>query len=1608
MTDTPILDEQAAGRLPMPAGMAEGTNLILPPRTVEQRIAHLPPEVYDLQPTSHLYHFLAALLGDAGVGQLRKRMLMSRIETTLQGTHFYDLDRFYGALLGIHRRVNERLNTDPTTAALTHQQWDSLHQRDASYRSRIEQFAKAIQFGASAIGMELIAEALLSVDCDIYESFMQADKDRLTYADLEAFTYDELQAFTYDELEGNVYNENPDFNRWTFTVVPKRPITPEERIDLIRVLRVFKPAQALLRVQDLTQSAFEPVTLRSAAATSEHWEVHGRVTAREGRESGYVDIGTVFDPAEQPRPPFSSYQGERWSHMGDIAGITGYAEEGDQLVDSTLADTERFADGTVVRYAPDRGIRLIQDTLAARAVSDGILVAHPISRVLRTHGATQEVIDALLRRIPREQLLNSIRADQTTQVYVDGLRLRDLTDTASSTTTVLRRQRASNDQRFWATPPQPATSIRRESMEVRFRAPVVVNRITFKVSHFPHRLWVQYFDRGTSTWVDVYSTIVTDSMPARITARDEAQRARLHPHHSLNGHWLPVEVRTDPIEASSFRIQMQRYATGGVPVDRYGQPIDYSLAAKDLDIGYAIEQRSDIPVAAVTGNEVGNTLDLLGSRVSFSLREHAALNAIDGDPNVAWVSEPQPIGSAVVAFYLDARDSQGAGQIIDHFYLDPVKPGPLLNLYYSDQEQIGHFKAADRPLTFGETWATGNYESTELGMAFDSADPSYFTVDNAYLQLDPSKDWSWGIHLQPRYIAALANHAPLFAFGNYFAEVHAGEVIFTTTFGDTVAAPVDFGADTNVKVVVSYEARTQMISIDVAWGEARSAVEHSVTQTTVAPVSTVTIGGNPAGDGVNNMILLGAVLKQGEIIDPEDFFGATTSYLLKATYSQHDDGRTDNALLRFHRSFVSTESPLGLVGGSGNFYNDLAWTPVPRDFTLQKGYISLPPIKARFWKFEFSNLVIEPYEVFVPMQRVIKTFPASAMPRSVPFREDPSADLPGYQAAAAGRQTYVDTPRWDTTTFDTEAVLPTSALYAAEATGTQRLREQAWSYGFVPWHIGSSNPRFQERGVHRYNEIHFEHTEKVAFFVGIKEIQAYQTNYGANDNPEAIIERYWNAAMLTPGSSFTLNPGDLATGARTFAEAESTIFQSRNSVSAIQFATQQTDAIQLIPDDEFRDPRLSLNEWSNDDSWHVVGDASLSYIQADHAVRMTRYSDPLEGVDPYADGIVTEPVHPVMATYSEDSAGPADEGGIESGLVRVSPEGAVHAAGRITALTDLTTPVWVQIVDINGTVLAEESVRAKAGDTVEWTASYILGSYNATYEPRFENRGIIDDPVHPVLAGEDPLADLGPGPASPGHLFRVRLVQKQGSDDSLKIDRLSLFDESIVWEFSVDGGTTYIPAHGVRNNPNALVTMPRAGTHLRYRVRAYRRNLHISALQIRPRYVDIPTLRLAMTYRGPNVSAFDQYPPIQDDPEFKRWKHPVPRWWWLEGQRYGSLPIDGYTYTNEFSRGFIRHSETILPEITDTATRSVNLYRHGVGNIPGGESLPVTDDATRSVSLYRAVATDISDFEPDEAWANKMSDDRMPHPPIHPTPTAEEPYIDGDFDAPGSDEDWGA
>lgn len=361
-----VLSLQAPSTQPLPAGTDTATNLINPDLQIAQQLSNFPPNLYNLASTSVLTHFMTALLGDSGVGQLRKRQLVSRLQQAITSTRFYDLDSFYGSLFGAQRGPSGTLPVNPATGLpvdpysdlASGDGWDEIEAIDAQYRERILALAKAITLGGTLPGIQALAEAITGVSCQVYETWRflanatgpspgantweQVEDEDPTWSAVDGTTWQTLEGVpSYTGLLGQgLANE--------IVIVPKKKYSSssadqaQENADMFGVLsvvEVLRPAQSLISFNPDGPGIVTSVPVSAAWADSEYWETVHLVTPASTSDPAYAKImasyqgggrsGSTVGPAiAQPSPPLSRSQGNQYSYAGDVTAVTAQAVTG--------------------------------------------------------------------------------------------------------------------------------------------------------------------------------------------------------------------------------------------------------------------------------------------------------------------------------------------------------------------------------------------------------------------------------------------------------------------------------------------------------------------------------------------------------------------------------------------------------------------------------------------------------------------------------------------------------------------------------------------------------------------------------------------------------------------------------------------------------------------------------------------------------------------------------------------------------------------------------------------------------------------------------------------------------------------------------------------------------------------------------------------------------------------------------------------------------------------------------------------------------------------------------------------------------------------------------
>lgn len=942
---------------------------------------------------------------------------------------------------------------------------------------------------------------------------------------------------------------------------------------------------------------------------------------------------------------------------------------------------------------------------------------------------------------------------------VEGIRLNQTGSTQQSVDT----------QRFWSTPARYADSTIREVMQITLAAPRRLNRLEFDVAIFPQDLHVEFYDEQTNAWSPCLDDLSLSPQPVSYSVRDaipavlpppSSVQGHLHPQHSFTGHWRTVTFEIRPIFAKNLRIVLSRTTQGTAPTNAQGVEAPYSLAVRNLNLTFSIRKLADVPwTMPGTGEQrdtFASTTDLFGSAVDFSVRVNAASNALGPGAGVnglttVWKSEPQPIPWAVVSFYVDGRDPQGNGQTLDRFYLDPLYDGPNCNLYWSNSEPTDAFRAGSDPIPPAIAQVNNSAGITGNVLNFDNpaldGSIAFVELDNRGISFNPARPWWLGGRLTFKFAHGTQNdNHPIFDCGAFTLVWTPVGPRLTTTGGDTLLLttetppqgvgepPIEGGEAPPVgstdPVFLGFDPVTPLsfvawsdgsrIGLTIRYGVTEFSGELALSVPFKQNVTSLRVGAfQGETPGVPKSKMQALVLKTDTVPDRAEidrFLNDPFPYVLGSQFLGVNDPRTDNALMRYHPSFYTTDFPAAMIGGSPDRYDAMAWHPIARDYVLRRGFMYFPPTRAKYWKLEFTNLSPQPYEVYKPVQKSVNVFPSEQWRKAVPTSGMSGTAL--HELAPGLANVYVVNTLTQTLDNGQTAVMGTGAAKSNTTARIiydndvrSRVGEAYWAWSFLPMHTTGVTPCWESTGQHHYQVIDFTQTSKISYFVGLRSIQAYRLNYLNSDDTPQYVEQFYDESNIDPHGNFVLTEDHaLTSGQATYAEVRGKVLASNRVVSAVQFAAQQSDAVQLLPDSELSDPELT--------SWDPVGDAAISDSSGlnptlESTKRIDRSLPPLTWARVVAGYPTWSGFTAQNATFDMVQSGsqiPAESGGICSKEITVPSGGRIHAAARVTAPTDLTRPLYIQMVDAaTEYVLSESAVEVKAGKIVEWYTSYTIG-----------------------------------------------------------------------------------------------------------------------------------------------------------------------------------------------------------------------------------------------------------------------------------------------------------
>jgi hypothetical protein len=1132
----------------------------------------------------------------------------------------------------------------------------------------------------------------------------------------------------------------------------------------------------------------------------------------------------------------------------------------------------------------------------------------------------------------------SLGVPTLSKLYVDGIPLDALNTAVSANQTFVAAQHELTDQAFFSTPMRPNGDSTRDVFEVSLSIPQAVNRVQFALAHFPQRSWLQYFDQATMTWITFTQTnnltttmVIEDSIP-QVISSGVNDNSHLHPQHFGASHWTPYDFKIRPVIASRFRVVMSRPVSENIPLTNFGNPVDYSLGVRDFNIGYLVASRDDLPNSTrssdtLTEREaIGTSMDLLGSSVEYVVRENRASDLLT-TTGALWKSGPQPIADSVVCLYVDARDSQGAAQVVDRFYLDPLHTGCTANIYYSpDIPDPAVFSAAEVPLSFPLTRPVGATIPQPLpeGILFPTT-PSFLDLDNRAVQFNPTKPFQFHGMFQPQFPASSTTPAVFYDDGVLAMSwgpdpTGAAGGVFRATLGSMAATWAGLTFDFNARLVFTITFDGNLLVMESPHGRVES-MSGEITPGTQLP-DTLRIGGSqtatPETSVPGSVRVLSLMIKQG---NPDDdaakalYWSNPSAYVMTPQFHTEGPHTTDNAILRYDPSQQtpgqSSINPYGFLGGPGVVYENIRWTPIARDYVLKKGFFNFDPTKARFFKFEFSNLSAEPFESDHPVVLTTKVFSGLREATTSPGRATAQSSNNGgsgmsVNTSISSINRFEDQNRLTAsgsaavTPTSLTTYLPTEALRVMDLQGAARMEGLAPYWNFSKFQSGSMMDRFEQSERHYYENVSVIHTKRVAYFVGLRGIRMYRINRQLADDQDQYTELFLDAQDLLYNptiNSWALGDGQISTTSTLAAPVTLTSkpYASFRAIQAVQFASTQSPAKQLLIDPDFDDVSLQY--------WQPIGDAETvpdPFFNTDvgSLVRVTRGGNPvtwssmetsfatwnlLEDSDP----------NPYLPTWDtiEGSTSPTATGGIQSfQSIQPSSIGKLYAAARVIAPATLNAPLVLRLVNGDGTILAEKPMNVLANQITEWFVEYDIGTSSTpagTHSWDFLETGNTWTTMEALGTWNDVANIVAQIEV---HDVQVSLSQDFATADVFYVDNISIFNDAILWEFSRDSGQTWWPAWDIRNDPHGAFvfpdgdqSVPGGGSQFVWRVTGAASDLSVSALQVRFWFdslmMGIPFNR-TLQHGGPNLTPLDQYPDVTDDPMFKAWHGAIPQDWW--------------------------------------------------------------------------------------------------------------------------------
>ena len=940
--------------------------------------------------------------------------------------------------------------------------------------------------------------------------------------------------------------------------------------------------------------------------------------------------------------------------------------------------------------------------------------------------------------------------------------------------------------------------------------------------------------------------------------------------------FVPFQVRTNNIEATSIELHIDR----DVPYGKYDrttqkQANSYAVTARNVEFTLEVANRDEVPPLE---DEDVTLRSPLGHIERLLVEDWDASKAVDGSRTTYWQCEPQPSADAIVPLYIDVRDQDGEARLIDRMEMVPVYTGPSCNVYYSnDETDTNDFITSQRRIV---PEVDGNPSSVENRGILFTADDDGMIINNDDMRLRLERDWTVGLLLRPSFAFDDSQDHVIWSMDTDGVDITLQYVVADSRFvlweGATAQATgptMAFAAEDPVIIVAG---RKQGVGWYLGSAEAGATYDWNVAVDADATTDSLRLDSLYIGRSVDGLATAGAghisdFWVRQEAYDPivaEAFFKNRRRFILKTGPRDKTRGDWNAVLLGRLR-----QDMYFYVGPSWDTYDLKEWTPVFRDFTVRKGIIDLPPVKAKYIKLEFSDLVPRPYPLWEEgIRREVRTYPqwVHAWYGEV---EERQREVTTYKRVKKKRRRRVETGGLRVTsgiTGNTTTWFGDSAVRSGILNRTRVDYEDTGRAAFDPADYGNysvekdyktvtssryktvatksivsdlvgitQKKKFFRTVRHQYDVREVEVTHQQAYFVGLRDLKFHRVDHSTAMDSPSYLETFGDETIIDTGATtmtkdpvtdkmYALNTGDVM---------QTVVLESHSQFQALQLAAIATDyesqfGIEQIDLADTDHLELLTNTAQEDVTDAVVGAGAGKVLQYTPTAGGSEY-----GVRTVAGiyQVFGEEVHDIASDVY-------DTGAAYDAAALADPENLRLTAVARVRLPETSDGTYVLRIRSTGSIIAEREFSLPPRKWVELEVIHLASS------------GDVD--------------------------LQVEIAQIDTAvSEPFAVDMLAIFQNALHWELSNDAGVTFHSVnHGI-GDPNAFIRLPAKGDQLVVRATALRPGIWIQAFEVIPYYIGqdlrgrgAPTRRQSL-----GVNESDDWRPTADKPLFQIWSRPWPR-----------------------------------------------------------------------------------------------------------------------------------